>query len=500
MHPTLRGTRVRARPVGLALAGLAALAAACNTDNVVAVTDPNNLTPASVSTSGATASLVQGAILEFRGGYSGYGDDAFLTSSAVISDEFYYGDTFTTRNAADSRNLQPTSLGNISDAAFNRLQGARFQARRAFAQVLKFSTASTAKADSATAAQMRAIEGYAYVTLSEGWCGSVPFTILPDSGAIDPTSLDYGAPIGTLAMNDTAVARFDEALTLDPNSNLAKLGKARALLNQGKFDDAAAVVASVPNSFVYLLEHSDNSAPEYNPIFALQANGRYGISNLEGGTTTSAAGVTAVLRPDAATPALTNAVAAGLPFRAIADPRVPFENRGSTGTCFSNSVRCYNNDNYSTYRAAVPLASGVEARLIEAEALYQHGQYADMLAKLNSLRSSTLPLVAALYPGQKQTFAANPVAQLPDSAAADQNTARQTLFAERGYWLFNTGHRQGDLRRLARAPYGLATNQVFPSGPFFRGGNYGDDVAYPIPFNEVNNPKFTTTSCSTTTP
>lgn len=495
----LLGKRVRALPTGLTAAGLAAFAAGCNTDNIVAVTDPNNLTPASVGTSGATASLVQGAILELRGGYSGYGDDAYLTSSALISDEFYYGDTFTTRQAADSRNLQPTALGNVSDPAFNRLQGARLQARRAFAQVLKFSTAGTATADSASAALMRAVEGYAYVTLSEGWCGSVPFTVLPDSGAIDPTSLPYGDPIGTIAINDTAIARFNESLTYNPSSNLAKVGKGRALLNEGRFAEAAAAVASVPTNFVYLLEHSDNSATEYNPIFALQSNGRYGISNLEGGTTTSSTGATVALRPDAATPTLTNATAAGLPFRAIADPRIPFEARGS-GTCFSGSVRCFNNDNYPTYRAAVPLASGVEARLIQAEALYQSGQYGAMLDSLNVLRKSILPLVAGLYPGQKQVFATAMVAPLAASTAADANTARQTLFAERAYWLFNTGHRQGDLRRLARAPYNLPTNKVFPSGPFFRSGSYGNDVAYPIPFNEVNNPKFTTTSCSTTTP
>ncbi len=501
MRSNLRGKRARALP-GLALAGLAVVVGGCNTDQVVAVTDPNNLTSAAVNSAGSTPALVQGAIFQFRGAYSGFGDDAFLTSSALITDEFYWGDTFTTRQAADQRNLQPTALGNVSDAAFNRLQTARVQARRAFAQVLRFSTAATASADSATAARMRTIEGYVYVTMSEGWCGSVPFSVVPDSGTIDPTQLKGGSPISTIAMNDTAIARFNDALAFAPTNNLAKIGKARALLNEGRFADAAAVVATVPMTFVYLIEHSFNSSVEYNPIAALQQNGRYGISNLEGGTTTTSAGATIALRPDAATPALSNATAAGLPFRAIADPRIPFEiNPNKTGgTCFTGSVRCFLNDNYPTYAAAVPLASGVEARLIEAEALYQTGQYDAMLAKLNTLRTSAASLTAGLYPGQKQVFTPATLAALPATAAADANTARATLFAERAYWLFNTGHRQGDLRRLARAPYNLATNKVFPSGPYFRVGTYGNDVAFPVPFNEANNPNFDPASCSTTTP
>ncbi|GJG88125.1 hypothetical protein tb265_33060 [Gemmatimonadetes bacterium T265] len=496
----LRTRATRARVLsGVALTGLAAAAAGCNTDNAVSVTDPNNLTPGAVASAGTTASLVQGAIYQFQGGYSGFGDDAFLTSSAVITDEFYYGDTFTTRNAADSRNLQPPALGNVSDVAFARLQAARVQARRAFAQVLRFTTKSTATADSATAAQMRAIEGYAYVTLSEGWCGAVPFTIVPDVGTIDPTQLKYGSPISTTAMNDTAIARFTEALQYDPTNRLAQIGQARALLNEARFTEAAAAVAGVPMNYVFLLQHSANSASEYNPIFSLQSNGRYGVSNLEGGTTKDTTGATVLTRPDATKPILTSLSASGLPFRAIQDPRIPFEANPPQGTCFSASVNCFLDDNYPTYASAVPVASGVEARLIQAEALYQTTQYAAMLDTLNALRANAASLITTLYPQQKQTFGTT-LAALPASAVVDAATARATLFAERAYWLYLTGHRQGDLRRLARGPYSLPTNQVFPSGAFFRGGTYGDDVAYPLPYNEANNPSFTAASCSTTTP
>jgi hypothetical protein len=484
---------------GLILAS-GTLLTGCNTDKLVAVTDPTFRTPSDIDNASSVPGLVQGAYVQLVGGYSGFGDDAFLSSSAVISDETYYGDTFTTRQAADSRNLQPTSLGNISDAAFSRLHQARFNARRAFATVTRFSTANTAAEDAVTQAQLRAIEGYTYVTLSEGWCGSVPFSVIPDEGPIDPTAIDVRAPLTTAQMNDTAIVRFNQALVLDPNNALAKLGKARALLNQARYTEAAAAVAGVTDAYVFMLEHSTNSGGENNPMAALMQNGRYGVGNLEGGLNGTAA-----LRPDNNT-LVTQANAEGLNYRTAADPRVPYK---AQPNCFTSSIRCWTNQNYPDYNADVPMASGVEARLIQAEAALQNGDGPGMMTILNNLRAKSTNLIAGLYPGQKQVFFDNGAVRLlppladpadPTTSAATQFAARRNLlFRERAFWLYNTGHRQGDLRRLVRN-YTLPSNTVFPSGPFFRGGlTFGNDVAYPVPFNEANNKNFNPASCSTTT-
>jgi hypothetical protein len=48
----------------------------------------------------------------------------------------------------------------------------------------------------------------------------------------------------------------------------------------------------------------------------------------------------------------------------------------------------------------------------------------------------------------------------------------------------------GDLRRLIRQ-YGRDAESVFPTGAYFKGGVYGTDVNFPIPFEEKNNPSFT---------
>lgn len=494
MSHILEGRGLRALGGMLLAAALALPITGCDTDKLVAVEDPAQLRPEDLGGAGAVPALVAGALRQFTGGYSGFADDSFLSMSGAITDEFYWGDTFTTRQAFDIRSLQPAALGNASDPAYTRFHQARFNARRAFGVVAEFSTPATAAADAVTQARLLAIEGYVYVTLSEGWCGAVPFGSLPATGPIDPfDSLAFGPPLGTAAMNDTAVVRFNEALALNATDRMAAVGKGRALLNLGRYNEAAAAVTAVPTTFVFRLEHSENTAVENNPISALQSNGRYGVSNLEGGATATGA----ALSPDLNPPPISapGGSAEGLPFRAMNDPRIPWQGRAtSNNACFTSAATCWLNNNYFVLGADVPLASGVEARLIEAEADLQAGNGAGMVARLNALRASSATLIPTLYPDQRQVFStALPPLVDPITPAAQ----RDLLFQERALWMFNTGHRQGDLRRLVRQ-YGRPSNQVFPSGPYFRGGTYGNDVAFPVPFAEENNPKYDPAACVTT--
>ena len=68
------------------------------------------------------------------------------------------------------------------------------------------------------------------------------------------------------------------------------------------------------------------------------------------------------------------------------------------------------------------------------------------------------------------------------------------FFTERAFWLYLTGHRLGDLRRMVR-DYGFTQDQVFPTGQNIIGSSYGSDVNFPIPFQEQNNPQFANGSC-----
>jgi hypothetical protein len=47
---------------------------------------------------------------------------------------------------------------------------------------------------------------------------------------------------------------------------------------------------------------------------------------------------------------------------------------------------------------------------------------------------------------------------------------------------------------------GRATESVFPTGAWHKGGNYGTDVNLPIPFNEQQNPNYDASKCNTKTP
>ena len=64
------------------------------------------------------------------------------------------------------------------------------------------------------------------------------------------------------------------------------------------------------------------------------------------------------------------------------------------------------------------------------------------------------------------------------------------LFSERAFWLFATGHRLGDMRRLVRQ-YGRTGRERLPRGDYLKGGTYGTDVNLPLPLEENNNPNST---------
>jgi hypothetical protein len=101
-----------------------------------------------------------------------------------------------------------------------------------------------------------------------------------------------------------------------------------------------------------------------------------------------------------------------------------------------------------------------------------------MLSQLNHLRET------ARVTGQTTA--------LSDTTDPGTDTAEVSLlFRERAFWLYLTGHRQGDLRRLIRQ-YSRPQAQVYPTGVYTGGGagTYGTDVTAPIPASEDVNPLF----------
>lgn len=67
-----------------------------------------------------------------------------------------------------------------------------------------------------------------------------------------------------------------------------------------------------------------------------------------------------------------------------------------------------------------------------------------------------------------------------DPRAADARV--DLLFRERAFWLFLSGHRLGDMRRLV-THHGRSAESVFPGGAYHIGGSYGNGTS--IPFSPV---------------
>ena len=129
----------------------------------------------------------------------------------------------------------------------------------------------------------------------------------------------------------------------------------------------------------------------------------------------------------------------------------------------------------------IPVVSGLDARLIEAEAKLRASDITGMMTTLNALRR-TPPSVGPFTPAA--------MSDLATPATADAATS--LFFREKAFWQFGRGTRLGDLRRLVRQ-YNRPATQVFPTGRFHKSGGapYGADVNLPVTDNERTNPNFT---------
>lgn len=436
------------RPVS-ALAAAAFLASCTN--DILNVGTPNVLSGGSLGGSLGATTLRNGALRDFNTAYSGSGD-GFIVSTGNMSDEIQTSDTFADRFFTDGRK-QTEVLGGATNTNYNNLQSARASLASAIV-VWRGAKLTPTTAVNDSLSEMYALRGLTEDFFGEAYCSGVPFSKVNPDG-----TFDYGDPLTTVQMFTRAAASADSALTLATAANarsLAALVKGRALLNLGQFSQAAAAVTGVPTSYKFLAYHASVGGTA-NGVFGstFQPGSRYTAGTREGIN--------------------------GLDFLSTpADPRAPWQ--ASTRTGFDGSSRNLPQQlKYNSQASSAPVAEGVEARLIEAEARLNAttgGSQADrdaMFAQLNTLRATGL---------------ATPMPALT-TAPTTQAEAVDLLFKERAFWMWLTGHRMGDMRRLIRQ-YGRTANAVFPTGAMALrpGDTYGTDVNFIVPFPERNNPKF----------
>ena len=459
----------------------------CKSD-ILEVNDPDIIGVGDANTAAAAINVRNGAIQSFVQAFDG-GTDVFVVVTGNLADELRASDTFDGRLLPNRREMNdnlPEMTG-----VYTALHKARTDLTTG-AQTIT-TVAPTLKIP---AGEMYMYRGYTEDFLGEMYCSGVPF-----SSSDEQANFTFGEPQTTAQVFTRAVASFDSAAAFADATgagvalaNAIKVGKARALLNLGQYAAAAAAVAGVPTNFKLNVEHCLGTVTGCtdNGLYAAASAGssRYNPSKNEGTNgldflPTSVAGSTGCATGAPAGVTVTNAN--------YCDPRLPWvaSTRSGFNSLWRNmpvalkacpSYRAVNLavcSQSANSTGANVLADGIEARLIEAEARLQGGTQADrdaVFATLNQLRATAIsPAVPAIT-----------------TAPTTQSAAVTMLFNERAYWMYLTGHRLGDLRRLIRQ-YGRNPESVFPTGeqqaPL--SGPYGTDVNFPVPASEKNNPKFT---------
>jgi starch-binding outer membrane protein, SusD/RagB family len=403
---------------------------------------PNIVDPNTINSPEGAQSLRLGAIADFGFVKDGDGtqfDDGLILVSGLLADEFVHSTTPPSEQEIDQRT---TALLNpsLSDV-YRNLHRARVGLENSATALRQFLLLPDETPD---IAEMHALAGFTYIYFGENFCSGVPFS------RVSGDSLIFGSPETTTQIFQRALSRFDSALAepglaLDDGTltNLIAVGRGRVLLDMDSFPEAAAAVQDVPTEFVYNTEHAESPIRIQNAIWSYTTGGLWSVADSEG--------------------------VAGLPFRSAEDPRVPFTDFEDTGLDLITPQ--FSADKYPEASSPVAVADGIEARLIEAEAQLQGGDIPGMTTTLNELR---------------QSFPDLALEALSDPATEDD--AVDLLFFERAFWLYATGHRLSDMRRLLRPPYSRTEDTVFPTGDYHKGGNYGSDVNLPIPIEEENNP------------
>jgi hypothetical protein len=254
----------------------------------------------------------------------------------------------------------------------------------------------------------------------------------------------------------------------------------RTLHDRDQYAAAATAVLNVPDAFVFNseLEPVGAGGPGIYNMYGDQANN----ANIDNGpcgyvNTTDRKGQN------------------GINYISALDPRLVLSTTVAK-TC--DGATWYYPVKFGNPSTFVPMATGIEARLIQAEAALAAGAPATWASDLNHLRTSP--------PAPYVVMTALP----PDSTTgATADVQLDVMFRERAFWLYGTGTRLSDMRRLVRQ-YGRDQSTVFPVGPFPYAGapalpapilQYGTDVRLTLPTGQsgLSDPNTNYKGCMNTT-
>ena len=421
-------------------------------DRVLAVTDPDIVFPNDVGSAEAAVGLANGAIGTFRN-ITGAAESTWLFGG-LLADEWSTSSTFIENDETDQRRIREFN-GSVTTMLRN-LYRTRSRANAAIKALTQYSPTSRAMI-----AELYLARGYAELQLASDFCNGIPIgdtSTLPPENGTPRSYAEVFALSGASLDSAIAFANGTDAQSVLINS-ASKVARARVAIGLADFTGAATFVAGLPTSFAY--RHTFSLTTGTNTLWGQGLSARrYSVGD-------SVEGNARNIR-------VTNAI----PFASTRDVRLPTviptsgAINGQDGQTYARTTTMWGQ------LTSVDVATGIDARLIEAEVALRAGNAVSWLGILNALRAAPPKL------GEIQPTALPP---LTDPGSVE---ARVSLhFREKAFWTFGRGQRLGDMRRLLRQ-YGRTEANTFPQGVHYKGGSYGTDVNIPIVTDERNNPNF----------
>lgn len=385
------------------------LTAACsNFDRLLSVQTPSRLAEDAYLVP-ANASLISAsAVADYECALGGY-----VVASGLGAGEFVETTQTAARWSYDRRNILAVdatyaTAGCDGIGVYTPINTARYTNDQAVRKFEAWSDAEVPNRQKLIALNS-AIAGYSLILLGEGFCEG---------------TINVGPSLTPAQLFDSAEVRFTKAITAataiaDANVlNLAYVGRARARINKGNKTGAADDAARVPAGFVYNATADASIGRRNNRVFQ-QNNQSFSVS---------------------VAPA----------YRTLGDPRVAVTNQNRTASDQVNQL--WTQNKFTALTSSFPIATGVEAQLILAEA--RGGT--EGVGILNALRTRAGVVLPPLTQAEVAAFDA-------------------TLAEERRRELFVQGNRWFDIKRfnLTLSP---ATGIQYP-----KGGVYGDQRCWPLP-------------------
>ncbi len=431
---------------------------ACRPSDVLSVPGPAGaLTSSTVHSQAGAESALDGAraqlFLAVDGNFQG-----LLTWSELLTDEFTFSG-FTIFGSFANVDARMTAGGRRFQESVDSPWEYLLRARSSLLAAVPALTAYEPPNARSKIGEAYALAGYAELLVAESYCAGTPLDdVLPDR-------IQYGVPLTTDSLLGVAEAHFDSA-SAEAHGNatvseLAAVGLGRVLLDRGQYQAAATAVSSVATGFVYNAELEPNTSagaaqPPNLYAYGIQLGFErfFNVADREGQN--------------------------GLNFVSANDPRLVLDTVTYTTTDETAPWRLPMK--FETNPSLVPLATGIEARLIQAEAALKANNVNGWTTDLNALRTDAAD-TKVTFPPATQSLTADSTTLASPALQVD------VMFRERAFWLFGTGTRLGDLRRLIRQ-YGRDQSTVFPSGPYANGNNprlpspipsYGTDVSLTLP-------------------